>query len=556
MLKMIKSDSFIEKGEKRKPIYFHKGLNVVMGNDTGANSIGKSTFLMIIDFIFGGEDYINKSVDTQEEVGTHSFEFVFEFDNVNYYFSRSTGDFTKITKCDSNFTPLKDISIDDYNKFLAKKYHLDIEGLTFRGAVSKFFRIYGRDTYDENHPIKSALREPDSVAIDGMIKLFNKYSKIAEKKKSFENAKDEESVFKKARKYEFILSVNNKKSFDENKKRIEILQNELKELASDSSDGLLEIDSLKAKEIAELRLKLSHYKRQKALISSQLKNAELDKNFSKSSYQNDYEQLLEFFPEINQERLEEIESFHRKISRILNKEFKENEDKLLSLLEITNSKIVEFESQLKNQKSLPNVTQAILEKYSNIQNELTNLQKANANFIKLDELKAKKDILKSALDNLIVEVITQFQAELNDRMHQLNDEIYNGRKTSPTLNISDANHYKFFTPKDGGTGSKYKGLVLFDLAVMELTRLPAIIHDSILLKQIEDYALEKILQLYTKTCKQVFIALDKGASYTKEAQKILAENIVLTLEPGGSELFGRAWNEISTIPDSNNKIKN
>lgn len=37
MLKMMKSESFIENREKRKPIYFHKGLNVVMGNDTGAN---------------------------------------------------------------------------------------------------------------------------------------------------------------------------------------------------------------------------------------------------------------------------------------------------------------------------------------------------------------------------------------------------------------------------------------------------------------------------------------------------------------------------------------
>ncbi|CAC9932256.1 hypothetical protein PEPCOX59622_01034 [Aedoeadaptatus coxii] len=545
MLKMIKSDSFIKNGETRKPIYFHKGLNVVMGNDTGANSIGKSTFLMIIDFVFGGEDYINKSVDTQEEVGTHSFEFIFEFNNESYYFSRSTEDFTKITVCDSNFSPLQDISIDDYNKFLADKYHLNLPGLTFRGAVSKFFRIYGRDTCDENHPLKSALREPDSAAIDGMIKLFNKYSIIADKKKAYEDAKDEESVFKKARKYEFILSVNNKKSFEENRKRIDELQSELIDLSNDSSDGLLEIDSLRAKEIANLRINLSHYKRQKALISSQLKSAEMDKNFSKASYQNDYEQLLEFFPEINQKRLEEIETFHRKISRILNKEFKENEENLLNLLEITNSKIQELESQVKDQKSLPNVAQAILEKYSKIQNELTNLKKANDNFIKSDELKAKKDALKSALDNLIIDVIAQFQAELNNQMHQLNDEIYNGKKTSPTLNISDANHYKFFTPKDGGTGSKYKGLVLFDLAVMELTRLPVIIHDSILLKQIEDYALEKILQLYTNTNKQVFIALDKGASYTEEAQKTLKQNTVLTLEPGGSELFGRAWNEIA-----------
>lgn len=545
MLKMIKSNSFIKNGKRRNPICFHTGLNVVMGNDTGANSIGKSTFLMIIDFIFGGDDYINKSVDTQEEVGTHSFEFVFEFNNKNYYFSRSTGDFTKITVCNSDFSPLKEISIDDYNKFLTKKYHLDLPGLTFRGAVSKFFRVYGRDTYDEDHPIKSALREPDSAAIDGMIKLFDKYSIIADKKKIYEIAKDEESAFKKARKYEFILSVNNKKSFEENNKRIDELQNELKELSNDNSEGLLEIDSLRAKEITNLRVNLSRYKRQKALISSQLKNAELDKNFSKISYQNDYEQLLEFFPEINKERLDEIETFHRKISRILNKEFKENEDNLLNLLEITNSKIWELESQVKDQKALPNVAQAILEKYSNIHNELNSLKKANDNFMKADELKAKKDSLKSALDNLTIDVITQFQAELNNKMQQLNDEIYSGRRTSPTLNISDANHYKFFTPKDGGTGSKYKGLVLFDLAVMKLTRLPVIIHDSILLKQIEDYALEKILQLYTNTDKQVFIALDKGPSYTMEAQEILKQNIVLTLEPGGSELFGRAWNLIT-----------
>ena len=197
MLKMMKSDSFIEKGEKRKPIYFHKGLNVVMGNDTGANSIGKSTFLMIIDFIFGGEDYINKSIDTQEEVGPHSFEFVFEFDGTEYYFSRSTGDFTKIMICDSNFLPLKEISIDDYNKFLTEKYHLDLPGLTFRGAVSKFFRIYGRDTCDENRPIKSALKEPDSAAIDGMIKLFDKYSIIADKKKSMKMLKKKKVYLKR-----------------------------------------------------------------------------------------------------------------------------------------------------------------------------------------------------------------------------------------------------------------------------------------------------------------------------------------------------------------------
>lgn len=38
----------------KKVITFHKGLNVVLGDNKGTNSIGKSTLLMVIDFIFGG----------------------------------------------------------------------------------------------------------------------------------------------------------------------------------------------------------------------------------------------------------------------------------------------------------------------------------------------------------------------------------------------------------------------------------------------------------------------------------------------------------------------
>ena len=35
-------------------IVFNSGLSVVLGTNTGDNSIGKSTFLLIVDFVFGG----------------------------------------------------------------------------------------------------------------------------------------------------------------------------------------------------------------------------------------------------------------------------------------------------------------------------------------------------------------------------------------------------------------------------------------------------------------------------------------------------------------------
>lgn len=65
-------------------------------------------------------------------------------------------------------------------------------------------------------------------------------------------------------------------------------------------------------------------------------------------------------------------------------------------------------------------------------------------------------------------------------------------------------------------------------------------HDSVILKQISDYAIEKILSLYITSKKQVIIAFDKQTSYTEETQKILDENAILKLAPNGEELFGKS----------------
>lgn len=86
------------------------------------------------------------------------------------------------------------------------------------------------------------------------------------------------------------------------------------------------------------------------------------------------------------------------------------------------------------------------------------------------------------------------QNVINSEMQKLNDYIYNGTCNSPIISFTD-NNYSFFTPDDTGTGVAYKGLVVFDLAVLNLTKLPVLVHDSIVLKQISDTAGEKYLNL-------------------------------------------------------------
>lgn len=133
MLIELQCDKFISNGKVREPIKFHAGLNSVLGDDNASNSISKSTFLMILDFVFGGSDYVNKCKDVQENVKDHTFNFTFDFERKQYCFSRNSVDYKYVTKCDTNYKPLPEncrISVEEYGQFLSKMYGVSTDGLS------------------------------------------------------------------------------------------------------------------------------------------------------------------------------------------------------------------------------------------------------------------------------------------------------------------------------------------------------------------------------------------------------------------------------------------
>ena len=107
MLIEIQSDAFrteAKNGPIRPTIKFKKGLNVINGSVTGTNSIGKSTFMMAIDFCFGGSGYA-KLENVKNNVETHDINFAFMFDSsaTPFYFSRNTVDHSIINICNSSY---------------------------------------------------------------------------------------------------------------------------------------------------------------------------------------------------------------------------------------------------------------------------------------------------------------------------------------------------------------------------------------------------------------------------------------------------------------------
>lgn len=546
MLVEIRCDKFMDSGKVRPPIRFEKGLNTILGASRASNSIGKSTFLMIIDFVFGGKDYVTLNNDVERNVGIHEIQFTFQFGEQKYYFSRSTGDHTKVMECNEKYEPVKEITLDTYCNFLSLQYGMQNLGASFRELVSGFFRIYGRYNYDEKHPLKAYQNDTMEAGIRRMLQLYGKYAPVGDLAALVEEAESKETTYKDAYKFQYIRGVTRKDDYDKNEARIAELQAKKEDLARGSTQDLLDMDSVQAARLADLKRQLANLRRQKTRMRSQLTAMKADMEIDESSFKRDYSELLEFFPGADIKHIEEIDAFHRKLRSVLHSEYKDNQRKIEDAIELLDVQIAVLEREVSEVNATPHLTQALLDSYSGIDREMKNLRDANEYYVKKEQLQTTREELQARLDSLIEELTAELQTEINIRLRELNTIVCNGRKTAPSITISNAKKYSFTTPNDIGTGSQTRGMFLFDLVTAEKTLLPAVVQDSMSVKQVEDPVMLKILELYRQSDKQFFVAVDKGESYTDENRipDVIKETTRLRLSPG-HELFGRAWNEVT-----------
>lgn len=551
MLVEVWCDKFISNGKVRKPIRFHAGLNAVLGDDNGSNSIGKSTFLMILDFVFGGTDYVKKCVDVQENVKEHTICFAFDFDGQNYYFSRNTVDYNKVVQCDSEYQALPDgepLSLQKYGEFLCEKYGLSAEGITWRGAIARFIRVYKRDTLDEERPLRSSKDETAADAIKGYMRLFDRYSSVEAQINQAKKAEDEKEAFRKSiQQYHHVRAAKNEKEKVANETRIAELERQEQELAVNNNKGLLDLDSMTARRLSDLTESLINYRRQRAQIQTQLNAVRRDMTGQKRSFKKTFADLERFFPNENFYTLEEIERFHQKLSKILEEEYAETEKNLATTYALLNNEIVRIQEQITEIKNVPNVSQAILKEFARITTELNNLKQANENYDELERLKKIATDYAETRDAVIADELLAIESTVNQQMREISLTILSdATHLPPVLRLEKLNKYTFYTPNDGGTGAQYRGLITFDLANMGVAPVPFVVHDSVLLKNIERPVFSAIIRVYydqKQKGKQVFMAYDTLDAYDKETRELVEENAVLQLSPGGNELFGWAWNK-------------
>lgn len=562
-------------GQIRPPIRFHAGLNAVLGTQTRSNSIGKSTFLMIIDYVFGGIDYLDS--DAHIFVGEHEIYFTFHFGDTMHRFCRKTIEKDVVYLCENcswaeeearlerirlNEEKAKDapallehdlnpyvltdetLKVDEYCKFLFNEYRIESENISFRNIVGRYFRVYGRPNHDEHQPLHNTPREKDSEAITALQRLFGETQQIKDLKANEKEKAEEKKAYKAAQKYHLVRHITTKKALKQATEERDKLQEELNDLIRSKDREVEQADLSRSDEAAAINRKLAALRRNRSRLKSQLEALYINIDGHTAVTRGDIRDLAFFFPEVNIVELQSIENFHQRLRTVLESEMSEERAELQSSIDNLDSEIRALEEQYRSLGIPTRLPTPFLQNYSDLTMRITDLNAQIDSFQKNKDVDDAHKAAAAALKAAQEKELPRIAGEINAQMVRISDEILGPEREAPRLDLKDGKSYTFGTSTNRGTGNNYKNLIIYDLSILAKTDLPAVIHDSFLLTDIGDTPTGAIVKQYIKTepsRKQVFIALDKTESYGEETDKDLNDHQVLYLSEDGNELFGWSW---------------
>lgn len=531
MLKFIECDWFLE-----KRITFHARLNIVVGDRVNSNSIGKSTLLKVIDFVYGGSTLLTHGKDVAEILGHHSYKYMIILDR-EYIFERNTGSASVVSFHEPE-GGVKVWSLEEYLEFLKAHYTAYIPDLSFRAVVSPVTRVWGRENLDVSRPLHDFRAERGSQCIDYIIKVFDRFGTLADLSFRLTDLESELKSFNSAVKKNIITKIQ-KSKYLENQKKILSNQSRLNEIRQQLAALAISVNELIDDKVLEQKVQKNSLLELKMTLSSELErvksNLESNSNITKRNFQ----PLLDIIPSINTQKLESIESFHKGLTHILRKEIKEKENELISQINLVEADIQECNKAITHALAQSGNPAYIVDSVMDISLELTKLSKENELYDKIIDLSVQIKELKVGLKGKKIEILKSIENSLNKDISNLVEFIYKEARSSPELALKP-DSYSYEIPKDTGTGKAYSNLILLDVSLLRHTKIPYLLHDSLLFKNVENKVIENLLLVYSSLSQQSFISLDGEIVESSSASEIVSNGAVIYLS-AEKLLYTRDW---------------
>ncbi|MEZ9175503.1 DUF2326 domain-containing protein [Vibrio kanaloae] len=491
---------------------------------------------MMIDFCFGGDDFLKTSADVFIQVGHLEIDFTFEFDKVLYKFKRSTSN-PKVVIFNNDIENPKTVS--DLRAFLKSNYNCP-NALSFRELVNLTSRIWGKGNFNPNLPLNFDNSRFYDQTTKYLLVLFDLYNDVSKQRSEQANLESRKSSLKGAFDQDLIARKLKKTELEPKKKELLELEDKTETLKTNLSKYTTNISeivnqrSLSIKKDKDLLLKLLDYEEQR------LFRTEKSLAFGSFANKKQFSKLVDYFPNVNLEKLKKIERFHSGVTKLLKNEIKVEKLSIEQNIQSYKEQISDLDTQLEEVFKLKEKPSLLIDDLLSLTIKTKEI-KQQIDYRELsDSIDEKVKIGKEEGKRLKLDKLEGVSNILYEEIADVISTIYED-PAIPHFIFSDKN-YEFSSNGDTGTGKCFSNMISLDISLLMNTKLPFFIHDSAVLKNIEVNAVNNIVNNYNSITndKQIFISIDEITKYSTKTQKIIAETEFLTLS--SSKLaFNKKW---------------
>lgn len=227
-----------------------------------------------------------------------------------------------------------------------------------------------------------------------MLKLFDRYSVIAEIENQAASSKDALKAYRKAQTLEFVSKIG-LREYRKNIAEIKRLETEIQDISSSLEHGLLDVDATASEHAIHIKNELSRARRLRSNLYSKLSTIDENGNYQFSNTTDTYDELAKYFPQADLKHIGEIEAFHKKISTIFRQELNAERKTLLTAIAEYDSIIQGYESQLKELIQNPQLSKIVLQRHAEALKSIEKMRKDNEAYEKSEDLKKQKSKTKN-----------------------------------------------------------------------------------------------------------------------------------------------------------------
>lgn len=539
MLTEIYSEAFkYGNGKERGPIPLHKGMNIVLGIDRDCNSVGKSSFLLAIDFAFGGTTYPTKEI--KDQLNDHRICWKMEFGTEEYWFCRWTSSKDKVERCDKDYHEHileQPMTIDEYIGFLYDKLKMATDEREYQILTSVFMRIHPKPSnIARGYPLASFSGEAQHTGIIALEKLMNKYEAIKKENEAKEEARNKSATLKNAEDQQIVVKLT-PGQYNANENQIKKLTEEIISLGCKEAAEHEKKVSSQDETYAEINRNVQVLRNRRGILYSKRKILSTREPDSLDDISKDVQALNEFFHgSINVDYIEKIQGFQIKLQKILSEEYREELEEVDKEIGEINERIKKYNEELVSLQGPETIPLSLVDTITDKKAEILRLRAANKLFEQRDEIRTGAAEASKTLKEVEKDSLSEMMNDVNDVLSGFITTIYESNPAEasvPRLVIYSSDKYSYYSRNDGGAATAERDYILFDLAMMKLTSIPAVAHDNNLTSLVDPDTMERLFQVYQDVSpeKQVFLAFDKLWEFRNPiVKKAVQEATVLTLE--------------------------